>query len=148
MLVRMRTQISGTRDGEAWPPVWGKIDLPDAEAWDMIRAELAEQADEAEPGQLPGRPPAQEVAAPAVPDAAEDGEPGEGDGADTGQGEPAETPEPEPAAAGTGTPAAAPGPSAPKQAWIDYAVNVHGADQATAAAMTKADLMSRYGGRL
>jgi hypothetical protein len=43
--------------------------------------------------------------------------------------------------------AAAPGPSAPKQAWIDFAIG-QGADPATAGAMTKADLMSRYGGRL
>jgi hypothetical protein len=44
--------------------------------------------------------------------------------------------------------AGAPGPSAPKQAWIDYAVRVQGADVHAAGAMTKADLMSRYGGRL
>lgn len=44
--------------------------------------------------------------------------------------------------------AGAPGPSAPKQAWIDYAVQAHGADVHAAGSMTKADLMSRYGGRL
>jgi len=40
-----------------------------------------------------------------------------------------------------------PGPSSPKQAWISYAVT-QGAEPDTASAMTKADLMSRYGGRL
>lgn len=160
MLVTMRTQISGTRDGERWPPPGEDIDVPDAEGWDLIRAELADQAAQAEPGQLPGRPPAPEpapeatappgteVAVPEAPAAAEDGEPGTGDSADTGQGEPAETAAAEPDVAAADTPAAAPGPSAPKQAWIDYAVNVHGADVHAASQMTKADLMSRYGGRL
>lgn len=43
--------------------------------------------------------------------------------------------------------AATPSPGDPKQAWIDYAV-ASGADVHEAGAMTKADLMSRYGGRL
>jgi hypothetical protein len=43
--------------------------------------------------------------------------------------------------------AEAPSPGDPKQAWIDYAV-ASGADVHQAGAMTKADLMSRYGGRL
>jgi hypothetical protein len=40
-----------------------------------------------------------------------------------------------------------PAPSGPKQSWVDYAVS-QGATADEAAAMTKADLMSRYGGRL
>lgn len=40
-----------------------------------------------------------------------------------------------------------PAPGDPKQAWVDYAV-ASGAGPDEAAAMTKADLMSRYGGRL
>lgn len=32
MRVRMRDQISGTRNGEPWPPPGAEIDLPDAEA--------------------------------------------------------------------------------------------------------------------
>lgn len=43
---------------------------------------------------------------------------------------------------------AEPAPSAVKQEWVDYAVRAHGADVHEASAMTKADLMSRYGGRL
>lgn len=42
----------------------------------------------------------------------------------------------------------APPPSATKQEWVDYAVSKRGADVHEASAMTKADLMSRYGGRL
>jgi hypothetical protein len=54
----------------------------------------------------------------------------------------------EPIVAAATSPPAAPGPSAAKRAWIDYAVAGHKADPAQAEAMTKADLMSRYGGRL
>lgn len=48
---------------------------------------------------------------------------------------------------GPGSPDGAPAPSAPKQAWVDYAVS-QGADVHAANGMSKADLMSRYGGRL
>lgn len=41
----------------------------------------------------------------------------------------------------------APVPAAPKQAWIDWAIT-QGATEDGANGMTKADLMSRYGGRL
>jgi hypothetical protein len=41
----------------------------------------------------------------------------------------------------------APAPSAAKQEWVDYAVS-QGADVHAAGNMSKADLMSRYGGRL
>jgi hypothetical protein len=61
-------------------------------------------------------------------------------------GEPAEQAA-EPAVAVSSAPAVAPSPSAPKQYWIDWAI-AQDADPEQAAAMTKADLMSRYGGRL
>lgn len=41
MKVIMRAAISGTRDGATWPPVGGEIDVPDAEAADLITACLA-----------------------------------------------------------------------------------------------------------
>ena len=44
-------------------------------------------------------------------------------------------------------PPLAPAPHQNKQAWIDWAIS-QGADPDTAHNMTKADLMSRYGGRL
>jgi len=42
MRVRMRDQISGTRNGEPWPPPGGEIDLPDAEAVKYCANRLAE----------------------------------------------------------------------------------------------------------
>lgn len=44
-------------------------------------------------------------------------------------------------------PAEPPAPGSPKQAWIAYAI-ARGEDPGKAAAMVKADLMSKYGGRL
>ncbi len=35
MLVKMRAEVSGLRDGKPWPPIGGTIDLPDAEAVHM-----------------------------------------------------------------------------------------------------------------
>ena len=41
MQVKLKVSISGTRDGAEWPPVGSPIDLPDAEAAQMIAAGLA-----------------------------------------------------------------------------------------------------------
>lgn len=41
MQVRMMIAVSGTRDGEPWPPVGGTVDLPDEEARHMCAAGLA-----------------------------------------------------------------------------------------------------------
>lgn len=41
MRVTMTAAISGTRNGTAWPPIGGEIDVPDAEAADLITAFLA-----------------------------------------------------------------------------------------------------------
>jgi hypothetical protein len=161
MLVRMRIQISGTRNDERWPPAGALLDVPAAEAADLIRAELAYPAPElvpAVPEPVPAVPepvPAVPEPVPAVPEAAETAEPpgelprlapdaADADGAGSGGDDAAVQDAAEP----DGTAAAAPGPSAPKQAWIDYAVRVQGADVHAASNMTKADLMSRYGGRL
>jgi hypothetical protein len=46
MQVRLRATLSGTRNGHAWPPAGRTVDLPDAEAVDLIRARLAEPAGE------------------------------------------------------------------------------------------------------
>jgi hypothetical protein len=45
MLVKMRARISGTRNGADWPEVGGTVDLPDAEAVDMLNAGLVEPAE-------------------------------------------------------------------------------------------------------
>lgn len=41
MRVAMTVQITGTRDGRDWPAPGGVIDVPEAEAADLIRAGLA-----------------------------------------------------------------------------------------------------------
>lgn len=177
MLVRMRYQMSGGRhDGRKWPPLGATIEVPDWEGADLIRGEmavaagkdakaimdsLAEQPVAGHPSKVDARPPSQvegeELAAQAAAEQ-EDAEdapaepPGElpglaPDAADAdGAGSEGDTAGGEDAAESAEA-AEAPGPSAPKQVWINYAVST-GADPDTAAAMTKADLMSRYGGRL
>ncbi|MYU24021.1 hypothetical protein [Streptomyces sp. SID8352] len=42
MRVRMKVSLSGTRDGEPWPPRGRLADLPDREAADLMAAGLAE----------------------------------------------------------------------------------------------------------
>ena len=42
MKVRMKVHVSGTRNGEAWPPRGTVIDLPDSEAADYCRTGMAE----------------------------------------------------------------------------------------------------------
>jgi len=41
MRVRMRVTMSGTRDGEEWPPRGAETELPDGEAADLCAAGLA-----------------------------------------------------------------------------------------------------------
>lgn len=41
MRVRLLVSLSGTRDGVPWPTMGNTIDLPDAEARDMIHAQQA-----------------------------------------------------------------------------------------------------------
>lgn len=43
MRVRMKVAISGSRNGEDWPPVGREIDLPDDEAAHLIAQGLAEE---------------------------------------------------------------------------------------------------------
>jgi hypothetical protein len=42
MLVRLRAQITGTRNGQPWPPSGTVLELPDAEAAGLCRARLAD----------------------------------------------------------------------------------------------------------
>jgi hypothetical protein len=44
MKVRMRVSISGTRDGEPWPPAGQVVDLPDEEARHLCAGGLAAPA--------------------------------------------------------------------------------------------------------
>lgn len=48
MLVRMKTDISGLRDGKAWPPRGYTVELPEEEARDLIAADNAVEVDPSE----------------------------------------------------------------------------------------------------
>jgi hypothetical protein len=137
--------ISGGRwDGRDWPDAGGEIDIPEQEARDLIAGNMAVAA-----APLPARsmtegepePPAEPLPAPPPPEDTQVSAVTQvsplAQAALTGAG----------AAAQPAEPAEMPRPQDPKQAWIDWAV-ASGAGAEQAAAMTKADLMSRYGGRL
>ena len=145
--VRMIISIPGVYDhGQPWPPACGELDIADNDqARDLILGGYA--VDAAAP---PARPPAPPVTVPLPP---------------LPEPEPAAVPEPEPAAVKAPVPepepepepepvpepepAAPPAPADPKSAWIDYAISQDPKlTQDKAAAMTKVDLMSKYGGRL
>lgn len=49
MLVRMRSNIGGYRNGEEWPRRGGTLDVPDHEGRDLIAAGHAEEARDAAP---------------------------------------------------------------------------------------------------
>lgn len=63
MRVRMRVQISGTRDGREWPPRGGLVDLPAAEAAQLCAAGMAEPCPEDPPVQTAAAKPAPRTAA-------------------------------------------------------------------------------------
>lgn len=63
MKITMRVGITGTRNGEDWPPAGGTIDLPADEANALVEAGLAEAA-------TTKNAPAVEAAAVAAPEAA------------------------------------------------------------------------------
>ena len=147
MRIRMLIAISGGRaDDRAWPPAGAEIDVPDGEGNDLLRGGHAVYVGPSAPPSLPPvPPPLPPLPVPPEP-AALVSEP-----AATAAGpvvpEPA-APEPEPAAEPELP--VAPGPADPKNAWIEYAVSKAKtpAEADAAARMSKADLMSRYGGRL
>lgn len=43
MIVRMRHQMSGTRNGQPWPAPGGNIDLSEAEAEILLKNQMAEE---------------------------------------------------------------------------------------------------------
>jgi hypothetical protein len=157
--VRMVVGISGERhDGRRWPLAGTVITVPDWEAEDLIRGQNAVDAgqDDDEPA-VPPPVPAQ-----ARPESQVEGErlaaQAAAEHAAWQETLPSPVAPPEVSAVAEISPVArvsaaepdtgiAPPPSAPKQAWIDFAVS-QGATADQAGSMTKADLMSRYGGRL
>jgi len=119
MWIRMRYYISGGRaDGSQWPDVGGLLEVSDDEGQDLITAQVADRAQ---------APPQEEPAKSVLVSAPEEVQPEEVPAMEESSG--------------------APSPSAPKSEWTDWAVR-QGEVPATAAAMTKSDLMSKYGPRL
>jgi hypothetical protein len=157
VIVAMTMHMSGGRhDDRPWPPAWTEFEVPDWEGAELVRARLAVFVRDSVP------PP---PAAPAAPVVSEPSATAHGPVAQAKLGAEVEVPvevaadiwEPLPPVSevtgqetvresGQDVPEP-PAPSAPKQAWISYAVS-QGAPADRAAAMSKADLMSRYGGRL
>jgi hypothetical protein len=173
MIVNLSGGGPGGRDWRDFP-AGATLDVEDWEAEDLIRIGLAVAGPEGGAGG--SAPPAPEAEAPAdesEPGAGAPADDGTGvsplaqvsplaETAGTAAGAtdiepepPAPAPEPESAAPepeqlpdeAPVPPPLAPAPHQNKQAWIDWAIS-QGADPDTANAMTKADLMSRYGGRL
>lgn len=137
MWIEMVMHMSGTRaNGEKYPPGFTPFLVEDWEGEHLIRGGCARQI-APPPGraQAPVAVPAPPAPEPPVPQS----EPSPtAAGPEPQAAEPEPEPEPD---------ARRPAPSDPKQAWVDYAV-AQGLDWDTASRMTKADLQSRYGGRL
>lgn len=134
--IRLRETLSGGRiDGRPWPVAGGIIDVPDWEAEHAVNAGWA-YYDEPEPAPEPEPVPGP-VQAQAAEAQAEAVAPVRQDELEPELAQEASAPEvPEP-----------PRPSDPKPDWVDYAV-IRGMDRDKATEMSKADLMSKYGGRL
>lgn len=49
MKVRLKTEVTGLRDGVPWPKVGGVIDLPDDEAGQLLAAKIVEPLKAAKP---------------------------------------------------------------------------------------------------
>jgi hypothetical protein len=134
-VVAMVHQMSGGRyDDRQWPPPGFEFEVPDWEGEGLVRSNSAvkirELPDDRPVYVTPPAPvslPSETAAGPVLPEPSpEDASPG--------PAAPGGDPEP-------------PKPSDPKQDWMDYAVT-QGMTEDEAGAQTKADLMSRFGGRL
>lgn len=49
MQIKMNVDVSGMRDGERWPQRGEVVDVPDAEAADLIAAKIASPVENADP---------------------------------------------------------------------------------------------------
>ena len=135
--IRLRETLSGGRaDGRPWPVAGEVVDVPDWEYDHCIAAGWAEHADPPAPPKAAKAKEPEKTPEPVL-EVNEAGHP-------TGN---LVQPEPEKASAPEPEPAEPPRPSDPKPDWVDYAAD-RGLARDKAEAMSKADLMSRYGGRL
>lgn len=129
MWIAMFYAMSGTRpDGSRWPAAETPFEVEDWEGDHLIRGQMAYRVTPLAPEKKPAKAAAAAQAAPAPAKAV--------------AAEPVKTAEPAPE-----EPSGAPSPSAARQVWVDYALS-QGAQLADVSTMTKADLQSKYGGRL
>jgi len=134
--IRLRETLSGGRaDGRPWPVAGEVVDVPDWEYDHCIAAGWAEHADPPAPPKAARAREPEEAPEPEKP-AEVSREPESGDGSSLFEQTGGTITNPEP-----------PRPSDPKPDWVDYAAD-RGLARDKAEAMSKADLMSRYGGRL
>jgi len=134
--IRLRETLSGGRaDGRPWPVAGEVVDVPDWEYDHCIAAGWAEHADPPAPPKAARAREPEEAPEPEKP-AEVSREPESGDGSSLFEQTGGAITNPEP-----------PRPSDPKPDWVDYAAD-RGLARDKAEAMSKADLMSRYGGRL
>ena len=150
-IVPKETLSGGRCDGRPWPPAGTPIDIPDWEAEHAVNAGWAyyyePPAADPDPGAV------REPAAEAVLEAGEAGHPAGDLAPEPPAAKDAHAPVQEPVPDPVPVPEPEdedpdpPRPSDPKQDWVDYAQS-RGMSPVTAAAMSKADLMSRFGGRL
>jgi hypothetical protein len=162
MWIAMHSQISGGRaDGTQWPWPHTPFQVPDAEGADLLRGGLGYRVDPpvtAPPPPEPERVPVvsretvfredlnEAVTGLAPGPEVTGGPPGDPEvtGQDAPYGDPGSPGDP---AVSSALPPGPPRPADPKQAWVEYAV-AQGTGEDEANLMTKADLMSRFGGRL
>jgi hypothetical protein len=142
-VVAMVQQQSGGRwDDRPWPPPGVEFEVSAEEGAGLVRSHTAVKIRELKADRpeyvTPPAPvslPSETAAGPVPPDPAPEADASPGPAAPSdGVGDVQDEAEP-------------PKPGDPKQAWIDWAVG-QGMDGERAGAMSKADLMSRYGGRL
>ena len=132
MWIHLISYISGGRpDGTQWPPAGYIFEVDDWEGDHLIRGGMAVKTER--PQGIPERKKAEASEAPPVSAEGVVSQPSHTAAGPAGEEQQA-APE-------------TPNPSDPRQAWVDYAIS-KGVAAAEIAKMTKADLQSRYGGRL
>ncbi|HCA86372.1 MAG TPA: hypothetical protein DEQ61_13230 [Streptomyces sp.] len=65
MKIRMKVEMSGTRNGQPWPKPGEVVELPTAEAAHLVASGVAEQVAEPKPVETATAPPAETAVPPA-----------------------------------------------------------------------------------
>ncbi|WP_405799280.1 hypothetical protein [Streptomyces sp. NBC_01506] len=66
MKIRMKVQMSGTRNGQRWPKVGETADIPTGEATHLVASGIAEQAPDEQPTQTATTPDSEVTEPPAA----------------------------------------------------------------------------------